>query len=92
MHADKGTNKCYYWVLDGGDYAETKAQAEAGGGGVFHRRYVQQRLIPNAMEPRAVVCAPMAATGEITLWSATQIPHIVRVLLSLSTGIAEQNT
>jgi carbon-monoxide dehydrogenase large subunit len=90
VHADKGTNKCFYWVLDGGDYAATKEQAEAAGGGVFHRRYVQQRLIPNAMEPRAVVCAPMASTGEVTLWSATQIPHIVRVLLSLSTGIPEQ--
>jgi aerobic carbon-monoxide dehydrogenase large subunit len=90
VHADKGTNKCFYWVLDGGDYAATKEQAEAAGGGVFHRRYVQQRLIPNAMEPRAVVCAPMAATGEVTLWSATQIPHIVRVLLALSTGIPEQ--
>jgi carbon-monoxide dehydrogenase large subunit len=89
VHSDKGTNKCFYWVLDGGDYAAAKAKAEAEGGRVFHRRYVQQRLIPNAMEPRAVVCAPIAATGEITLWSATQIPHIVRVLLSLSTGIPE---
>ena len=90
VHADKGTNKCFYWVLDGGDYDATKAQAEAAGGGVFRRRYVQQRLIPNAMEPRAVVCAPMAATGEVTLWSSTQIPHIVRVLLALTTGIPEQ--
>ncbi len=89
VHADKGTNKCFYWELNGGDYAAAKAQAEAEGGRVFHRRYIQQRLIPNAMEPRAVVCAPMAATGEITLWSATQIPHVVRVLLALSTGIPE---
>ena len=89
VHSDKGTNKCYYWELNGGDYAASKAKAEAGGGKVFHRRYVQQRLIPNAMEPRAVVCAPMASTGEITLWSSTQIPHIVRLLLALSTGIPE---
>ena len=31
----------------------------------------------------------MAATGEITLWSATQVPHIVRLLLALTTGIPE---
>ncbi len=89
VHADKGTNKCFYWALDGGDYAASKAKAEAAGGGVFHRRYLQQRLIPNAMEPRAVLVAPISATGEVTLWSATQIPHIVRVLLALSTGIPE---
>jgi aerobic carbon-monoxide dehydrogenase large subunit len=89
VHADKGTNKCYYWELNGGDYAAAAAKARAEGGKVFHRRYVQQRLVPNAMEPRAVVCAPIAATGEYTLWTATQIPHIVRVLLSLSTGIPE---
>ena len=89
VHSDKGTNKCYYWEFNGGDYAAAKAKAEAAGGTVIHRRYVQQRLIPNAMEPRAVVCAPMASTGEITLWSATQIPHIVRLLLALTTGIPE---
>jgi carbon-monoxide dehydrogenase large subunit len=89
VHSDKGTNKCFYWELNGGDYEATKAKAEAEGGRVFHRRYIQQRLIPNAMEPRAVLAAPMAATGELTLWSSTQIPHIVRVLLSLTTGIPE---
>jgi aerobic carbon-monoxide dehydrogenase large subunit len=89
VHSDKGTNKCFYWELNGGDYAAAKAKAQAAGGAVIHRRYVQQRLIPNAMEPRAVVCAPMAATGEITLWTATQIPHVVRLLLALTTGIPE---
>ncbi len=89
VHSDKGTNKCYYWEFTGGDYAAAAAKATAEGGRIFKRRYIQQRLIPNAMEPRAVVCAPMAATGEITLWSATQIPHVVRVLLALVTGIPE---
>ena len=89
VHSDKGTNKCYYWEFTGGDYASSKAKAEAEGGRIFKRRYIQQRLIPNAMEPRAIVCAPMAATGEITLWTSTQIPHVVRVLLALSTGIPE---
>src|SRR5207237_2716559 len=34
VHSDKGTNKCFYWVLDTGDYAATKARAEAEGGKV----------------------------------------------------------
>ena len=45
-------------------------------------RYRQQRLIPNAIEPRGVLVQPCPATGEFTMWSATQIPHIARVTLS----------
>ena len=56
---------------------------------VLERYYRQQRLIPAAMEPRSVVCSCVG--GEFTLWSATQIPHVLRVMLALVTGIGEQN-
>jgi carbon-monoxide dehydrogenase large subunit len=56
---------------------------------LIERYYRQQRLIPAAMEPRAVVCSCVG--GEFTLWSATQIPHVLRVMLALVTGIPEQN-
>src|SRR5699024_183675 len=47
----------------------------------------QQRLIPAFMEPRSTVVDP---TGEqITMWSATQIPHVLRVMLALTLGISE---
>jgi carbon-monoxide dehydrogenase large subunit len=85
VHESAGTNQCYVWPFTNGDYESTKTDADV----VFHRRYRQQRLVPCAIEPRAVVCAPLGPTGEITLWSATQIPHIVRVLLSLTTGLPE---
>jgi len=85
VHSESGTNKCYVWPLESGDYEAAKARADV----VVARRYLQQRLIPNAMEPRSVVAASTPGTGELTLWSATQIPHIVRLLLSLVTGIAE---
>jgi carbon-monoxide dehydrogenase large subunit len=57
---------------------------------VVRRRYVNQRLVPNAMEPRAVVASPTPATGEMTVWSATQVPHFVRIFLALNTGWPEQ--
>src|ERR1700759_3507154 len=41
------------------------------------------------MEPRAVVASGVG--GEFTLWSATQIPHILRLMLAMVTGIGEQN-
>ena len=56
---------------------------------IMERTYRQQRLIPAAMEPRAVVASDVG--GEFTLWSATQIPHVLRVMLALVTGIGEHN-
>ena len=52
-------------------------------------RYRQNRLIPNAIEPRAVFVTGIPATGEYTLWSTTQVPHIARLLLSGVVGIPE---
>jgi carbon-monoxide dehydrogenase large subunit len=83
VHSDKGTNQCYVWPFSAGDYEAAKAKADV----VVSRRFIQQRLIPVAMEPRAVVVAPMA--GEYTMWTSTQIPHILRVMLAVVTGIPE---
>ncbi|WP_219460372.1 xanthine dehydrogenase family protein molybdopterin-binding subunit [Nonomuraea rhizosphaerae] len=54
---------------------------------VIDRTYVQQRLIPSAMEPRAVLANTDG--DSFTLWSSTQIPHILRVMLAVVTGIPE---
>ncbi|MFG1922827.1 xanthine dehydrogenase family protein molybdopterin-binding subunit [Cryptosporangium sp. NPDC048952] len=91
-HPDLGTNKSALWVFDsgtagtGGDVESAIAEAR-NGGIVLEREYRQQRLIPAFMEPRSVVVDP---TGEqVTMWSATQIPHILRFLLAAVTGISE---
>ena len=91
-HPDKGTNKSAFWKLDsaeagtGGDVEEAIAAAR-NDGVVIERNYRQQRLIPAFMEPRSTVVDP---TGEqITMWSATQIPHILRFLIAATTGIPE---
>ncbi|MET9174533.1 xanthine dehydrogenase family protein molybdopterin-binding subunit [Streptomyces misionensis] len=86
VHSDKGTNRCYTWPLATGEsFAAVRERAEV----TLRRRYHQQRLIPNAMEPRAVVVTPLAASGEYTVYSATQIPHILRIMLATVTGIPE---
>jgi carbon-monoxide dehydrogenase large subunit len=91
-HPELGTNKSALWIFDSGqagtggdvDAAISKAR---GDGIVIEREYRQQRLIPAFMEPRSVVVDP---TGEqITMWSATQIPHILRFLLAAVLGISE---
>jgi aerobic carbon-monoxide dehydrogenase large subunit len=91
-HPDLGTNKSALWVFDsaeaGTGTSVDDAISEARDNGiVIEREYRQQRLIPAFMEPRSVVVDP---TGEqITMWSATQIPHILRYLLAATTGVAE---
>ncbi len=85
VHSDKGTNRCFDWPFAAGDYAAAKAAADV----VVSRRFIQQRLLPSAMEPRAVVVAPIAAADEYTVYSSTQIPHVLRVMLALTTGTPE---
>ena len=91
-HPELGTNKSALWVFDsatagtGGDVDQAIEKAR-GDGIVLEREYRQQRLIPAFMEPRSTVVDP---TGEqITMWSATQIPHILRFLLAAVTGVSE---
>jgi carbon-monoxide dehydrogenase large subunit len=91
VHADKGTNKCYTWVFDSaaaGTGADVAAAADAAEVRI-RRRYVQQRLIPAFMEPRSVVVEPDGANGETTVYSSTQIPHVMRFLLAATTGTPE---
>jgi carbon-monoxide dehydrogenase large subunit len=78
-------NKSFEWVFANGDMDAAFRDAPI----VLERNYRQQRLIPSAMEPRSVVCSCVG--GEFTLWSSTQIPHVLRVMLALVTGIPEQN-
>jgi aerobic carbon-monoxide dehydrogenase large subunit len=89
VHADKGTNKSYTWIFDSSEAGTGEAVGPAFEGAevVIKRRYKQQRLIPAFMEPRSVVVDP---TGDqYTIWSATQIPHVLRVMMALVTGTPE---
>ena len=85
VHEQFGTNRCYTWTLEAGEVDRLFAEADV----VVSERYRQNRLIPNAIEPRAVFVTPIPATGEFTLFSTTQVPHIARVTLSGVTGIPE---
>jgi carbon-monoxide dehydrogenase large subunit len=85
VHDQFGTNACYTWKLEAGEVERLFADADV----TVSERYRQNRLIPNAIEPRAVFVTPIPATGEFTLWSTTQVPHIARITLSGVTGIPE---
>src|SRR5262249_13114209 len=78
-------NKSYVWTFGNGDIDAAFRAAPV----VVERTYRQQRLIPCAMEPRSVVSQWIG--DEVTLWSATQIPHVLRFALSAFFAIPEQN-
>jgi carbon-monoxide dehydrogenase large subunit len=91
-HPGLGTNKSAFWRLDsaeggtGGSVDEEIDKARADGI-VIEREYRQQRLIPAFMEPRSTVVDP---TGEqLTMWTSTQVPHILRFLIAATTGLSE---
>ena len=91
-HPELGTNKSAFWKFDsaeagtGGDVDAAIEKARTDGV-VIEREYRQQRLIPAFMEPRSTVVDP---TGEqITMWTSTQVPHIVRFALAATTGVSE---
>ena len=85
LHDEIAGNQAFHWKVAGGDVDAAFAEAEV----VVSDRIVQQRLIPNAMEPRAALASYTRATGELTVWNTTQNPHIVRFLTSLVLGISE---
>ena len=84
VHDEFPDNHCYRWLITTGDADRVFADAPI----TIHEQYRQQRLIVCAMEPRGVLVQP-SPTGEFTLWSSTQIPHILRTTMAESTGIPE---
>ena len=87
LFEDAPNNTCFYWPL-GDKEAMEKGFEEADH--VVELALVNQRLIPNAMEPRAAAAQWNNATEELTLWTTSQHVHITRVVMSAFTlGIPE---
>ena len=78
LHADVPRNICYDWHL--GDKAATDA-AFARAAHVTRLDLVNNRLVPNAMEPRAAIGQYSAATDDYTLYTTSQNPHVIRLLM-----------
>ena len=87
VHESLGTNASYKWELI--PDADAVQAAFDSAVHVVSERYVQQRLLPTAIEPRGVAAVPSPAGGELTLYSATQIPHILKVMTAVTLGIPE---
>ncbi len=78
LHAGAPGNVAFRWEI--GDGAATDAAFKSAPVTV-KRRIVNQRLVANAMEPRACAARFDPATGELTLWVTSQNPHVHRLLM-----------
>ncbi len=79
IHEEAPDNKCYTWAI--GDKAAVDA-AFAKAAHVTRLELVNNRLIPNAIEPRAAVAAYSRAEDAYTLWVTSQNPHVARLLMT----------
>ena len=88
IHSEAPGNLCYDWEI--GDRAATD-EAFARAHHVSRLDLVNNRLIPNAMEPRAAIGDYNAATGNYTLRLTSQNPHIHRLVLAAFVQIAPEH-
>ena len=85
LHDDVPNNIAFTWAVAGGDSDTAFAEADV----TVSDTITLPRLIANPMEPRSAVAQWVGATGELTLWSTSQNPHIARLLTSVVTGVPE---
>jgi aerobic carbon-monoxide dehydrogenase large subunit len=79
LHTEAPNNQCYKWAL--GDKAAVDG-VFASAAHVTKLDLTNNRLIPNAMEPRAAIGSYSRATGEYTLYVSNQNPHVERLLMT----------
>jgi carbon-monoxide dehydrogenase large subunit len=85
-HPELGTNIAFtHSISGGGDIDDAFRRADR----VVRHRLYHQRLTPMPIEPRACVASYHAGEGTLTLWSATQVPHLLRTLLPAMIGVPE---
>ena len=88
LHEEAPGNLCYDWEI--GDKAEVDAAFEKADH-VTSIDITNNRLIPNAIEPRAAVGEYDAGADSLTLYTTSQNPHVHRLVLSAFIGIAPEH-
>jgi carbon-monoxide dehydrogenase large subunit len=88
IHEVAPNNTVYNWHI--GDKAATDA-AFASAAHVAKLDLVNNRLIPNAIEPRAAVGEYDSGTDSLTLYTTSQNPHVARLVLSAFIGLAPEH-
>ncbi len=85
VHPEWPDNVAFRFHQDGGDVEAAFRDAEV----IVKQRITSQRLIPVALETRGVLAVPNAGEKSVTLYSSTQIPHLMRTLVAGILGMPE---
>jgi aerobic carbon-monoxide dehydrogenase large subunit len=85
VHPEWPDNTAFNFHQDGGDIDKAFDEAEV----VVKQRITSQRLIPSAMETRGVVAEWHPGDRALTLYSSTQVPHLLRTLIAQMLGLEE---
>src|SRR5438067_5215343 len=85
IHEKFGDNVAYKLTSGEGDIEAALNSADR----IVTQKMIHQRLAPIAMEPRGVLARYFPGEEELTVWSSTQIPHLLRTQLALMIGIPE---
>lgn len=85
VHDSLADNVAYRWELEGGDLKKAFRQADR----VLKLRMTNQRVIPASMECRAAVAQYDKGDDRLTLWSSSQVPHLLRTQISAMLNVPE---
>ncbi len=88
IHPEADNNLIFDWDL--GNAAETKAAFEKAAH-IVKMDIVNNRLVPNAMEPRAALGVYDKAEDHYTCWTTSQNPHVARLVMSAFYNVAPEN-
>ncbi|MEJ2131720.1 MAG: xanthine dehydrogenase family protein molybdopterin-binding subunit, partial [Gammaproteobacteria bacterium] len=88
LYPEIARNTCYHWEL--GDAEATQAAFERAAS-VASLEFENNRMLPNAIEPRACVAQYDRATEEFTLYTTSQNPHLERLVLAAFVQIAPEH-
>ncbi|AZO02065.1 MULTISPECIES: xanthine dehydrogenase family protein molybdopterin-binding subunit [unclassified Mesorhizobium] len=88
VHAEAENNLIFDWEL--GDSKATDAAIKSAAH-VTRMKIVNNRLVPNAMEPRAALGHYDKAEDHYTCWTTSQNPHVARLVMSAFYNVAPEN-
>ncbi|HLY59555.1 MAG TPA: xanthine dehydrogenase family protein molybdopterin-binding subunit [Terriglobia bacterium] len=86
IHEKFGDNVAFEAKLEAGDWKAVEADLPLK---VIKQRFINQRLAPISMETRGVIASYSPGEDTLTVWSSTQIPHILKTQLALMSGVDE---
>jgi carbon-monoxide dehydrogenase large subunit len=86
VHEKFGDNVAFVAKIDAGDWKAVEADKTIK---VIKQRFINQRLAPISMETRGVIASYSPGEDSLTVWSSTQIPHILKTQLAIMSGVDE---